>query len=502
MSTLSLRRGLGGVVLLQYLLLLGSESAWAYGWALMVGSLALEPSAPVVAWPVVGVVLLLSVIVARLAVQAPGHLRWPRLLSASLGLAVAAAVAFAGLPAAWEPDRWAQMWPQWWQAPLAARTTLAALTVVLLWWRGLSIGRSNPSLAEVESRFRVALFAISLLMVTVAMAGERGVGLVPDLLPLAMLIVAGGLLGMPLARIVDEGRRRGRREGAALNPGWAWIALLVTVVVGILAATLLLAQVLSFERIAVILEPLGAILDALLMALVYLVAVPLGLLLELVVFVGRMVLHPTAAAPVLEPPDMSWIEGIRDQGHGGVVAPWLLSGMKIGLAAALVLLLLAVLVRALMRLGERWQQDDVEELHDFVWSWPGAADLWRRWLRWLRAGASGSPGGCKPSADVSGEGDEIRRLYREFLRVGAVAARPRSPWETPLEYEGRLVRILGLPGGEEVHMITEGYLRVRYALLGDGRPDVGAVASALARLRDLWQSKPGTIGGGGSAGRP
>jgi hypothetical protein len=61
--------------------------------------------------------------------------------------------------------------------------------------------------------------------------------------------------------------------------------------------------------------------------------------------------------------------------------------------------------------------------------------------------------------------------------------------ETPLEYERRLLADPALPGGDELREITAGYLKARYAPSAPNQPDPGPVASALERLRDLWQNR-------------
>lgn len=476
-----------GLTAVQYLLILTSECAWTYGWVLVLGSLMVDVGRPFLPLSTVIAVLALALIAARLVTLAPRDRRWPRVAPALLGLALACLVALGQLPESSQWSRWGDLWQQWQRAGLIARATVAVMLVLFLWWRGLSIGRSSPTQSDVEDDFRIGIFATAALLVSVALAGERATALAPPLILFTALMLASGLVGMPLARVIDEGKQQRHREGAGAAPGIPWLAMLLAVVTGILVATLLLAQLFTFERITAFLEPLRGPLDGLLWVLIYVVALPVGLLLELIIYLGRQVLHPGGLPPQMESPSMAWLDELRTQGQSGVVAPELLLGLKVAAGVALGIALLWILAQALSRFGEWRQQDDVEELHDFVWSWPGIKALWRRLLARFRPLRQGAMPGT-----AGGQGDHVagggaRELYRQFLALGAAVGHTRRSAETPLEYERRLHEDSQLAGEDDVRMVTERYVRARYASPASPSPDQWDISSAIARLRALWQ---------------
>jgi hypothetical protein len=83
-----------------------------------------------------------------------------------------------------------------------------------------------------------------------------------------------------------------------------------------------------------------------------------------------------------------------------------------------------------------------------------------------------------------------RELYRELLRLGARAGQPRSPDETPNEYERALARVTSLASGEnEIRTLTGVYVQDRYGPEPPESAHVGSALEALERLQALEASR-------------
>lgn len=172
-------------------------------------------------------------------------------------------------------------------------------------------------------------------------------------------------------------------------------------------------------------------------------------------------------------------------GVGRKSVPELLLVLKVGLTVLLGLILVAILVQAVRRFSDWWNNDGVEDVRGFLSSRPGLRDLLQCLLRRLRPARSRSSDGQTAHPAPVGLGDDVRNLYREFLALGAALGRGRKPPETPREYEARLNGDGTLPGAEEIGLITESYNRVRYAPSALASPGAKPVASALTRLHSL-----------------
>lgn len=477
-----------GLLETQHMLLLASEAAWVYGWLLITGLWLGSGRSSVLDFAIVAATLAGAAVSARLAIAIRGRDRSTAAILALLGLAVTCLIALGELPRPNGWGDWRLLWTQLQGDGVPARSVWAACVALFLWWRGLSIGGSRPTQSDVEDDFRLGIMALAALFVAVALAGVSAHPISGQLVLMTILLISSGLVGMPLSRIVDESRSQRRRDEAPLSPGTAWLGMLLSVVAGVLLVTMLLAQFFTFERIGSLLEPLAAPLGAILWGLIYAVALPMGLLAELVIRLGRMVFHGSGLSPSsFDPTDMSWLDALRNERQPSGFPPELLLAIKVVAAVVLGIVALWILVRAFTRIGGWWQHDDVEEIHDSVWSWPGVGALWR-----LLAGRLNSPSGTGVSDDGANpdttDAGRIRQIYRQLLLLGDSIGHPRQPWETPLEYESRLKCDSCLQGEDEVQLVTESYLRVRYASPNSGQPNPDRVRSALDQLQALWQA--------------
>jgi hypothetical protein len=463
-------------------LLLAGEAAWIYAWAITVG--AWSGNGTVVDLQSLILLLLVPIMVSRLAISR----RWPgpvmRGLVVLLGLAAVALAAMVGLtpPLAWSQNL--ADWGRWLDAQNTGRAALAGALAATAWQRGLAQGRSRPDTAWVESSFRTGTIAICSLLAVVGLGGDA-IHISSDaLIPSTLVLLIAGLIGMPLARIGDVRNRPRHRHGAALAPGGPWLAMLLAVVAGILAVTLILARLFTFERIGTLFDAVTGRLDAALSAIVYVLAVPFALLVEALIYLIRLIQRPVPQRPSPEQQGLDWMSRLGSQAAPESITPEELFVLKAAVALVLAALLAWVLWRAISRIQRFWGHEDVDEDRESVWVWPG----WRAVGRWLLARTR--PIKARVTSVVVGqhgavaEERSVRGVYRGLLRLGAGIGHPRYLAETPIEYGERLRKAI-VEGSAEVRIVSDAYVHVRYGPPSPAAPDLNHVASALERLRAL-----------------
>ena len=478
----------------QYGLLIAGQLSWLFAWSAALGSWLGGDRLPVLA-PYS--LLLLLTGGAALVRPALAVKRAPRLAGLALALLGVLVTGFVGLETLFAVGGW---W-DWAKASdllegtaWGTRAIAAGALALITWWRGIATGRESPALWRVEDEFRLGIIALGGLLAIVAITGSTG-RLDAGLLVYPTLgFVFVNLVGMPLAQIVDESGSTRHGGATGLAPGGRWLAMLLGVVGLLLMVTLLVAQVLTFERIAALLEPLREPLGAAFWFLFYVLVVPIGYLVQFLIYLARLVIKPGEPAPPPQFPQTNWVDELRRQERPEVASPELLIALKVvGLLVACALVI-ALLARAVFRLRGFWREDDVEELREIEWSWPGlrAALLWifgRLWPR--RIGGLAALFHAAPVGRVASLG--IRELYRQFLALGTSIGWARRNAETPLEYERRLGSEGDLEGEPEIRALTESYVRIRYGRPSAVSPDSGRAAEALARLRALWAGRESRV---------
>ena len=470
-------------------ILLAGETAWIWGWVLTVGSWIGGSRRPLLPLPVLLALLLVPAVLARLA-STKSNSRRRLALGATVLLGVVAVVVAAvaqlplesGIPADFSALN------GWLDGEQAGRAFLAGGAAGLAWRRGLGLGRSASDVSTVDECFGMGIVAFASLLALVGVSsGATGVSSDALIPPTAVMLVSG-LIAMPLARITEVSSRPRNQHGPGLTMGGPWLVMLLAIVAAVLVVTLALARLFTFERIGAVLDAVGGQIDSVLRTVIYVLAIPFGLLVEALIFLARLLVRPGTEKP-RQPQSTDWMDQLKDQAQAGQISPETLVALKFGLGILLAVVLGWVMWRAISRLQRMWEEDDVEEERETVWTWPGWGALWGWLLSRLR------PIQKKTSALLSfHSGSEasdertIRGLYREFLRLGATIGHPRHLPETPLEYGRRLCRVAP-NGSEETRLISDAYSVEAYGPPAQGRADIVPLAQALGRLRTLWKTR-------------
>jgi hypothetical protein len=474
--------------LLQLALYLTGDVAWIFAWSVAIGAWidAAEGAPPLQIEAIAGIALA-AALVTRLVPRVSNE-RVVRLAVAGLGLF--AALAVAGLAVGQPPWSGDGGWARLVATPRGWYPASTAALALIAWWRGIAAGRASFTVDVVASGFRGAVTGLVGLFLIALLAGSTSAVPAGPLTSLAVVVLFTGLLGMPLARILHAGNA-GHPGSAPLRVSRQWLSLLLGTILGLILVAILLASVLTFERLDRLLSPFAEVLAL----VVYLIALPLGFLVEALVDLLRALLHPGDRVLPPTPPLARLLDSLKDrpvQGSGPPdVVGQILTVAAVALLAALIVWLLA---RAVGRRTERTTDEGVEEVREVIWSWAEIRSALARWFaawrRQRRQSLAALVQRRRSIPDAASHPMTPRELYRELLRLGARAGQRRSPDETPNEYEQSLVSVTSLAGGEnDIRTLTEVYVQDRYAPEPPSQTTVDIAREAWERLRAIEASR-------------
>ncbi len=327
-------------------------------------------------------------------------------------------------------------------------------TVLVLWWRAVSLAQRHVTLAHTSFAFRVGVL---LLVVGVGALSLYDPGAA---LPLVVAYFYFSLLAISLAR-VEELASEGGAVGSALSGRWSAILALATgmlVALGVLAGRLY-----SLEGLRTLLrwlDPLWRILGDVLYFLLTWVARLLEPLMLWMIEMLQRAMGTSPSGPLVTPlgtpsfvqPPAGPPSPIR--ALAGEVLQYGCLGGFFFLALLLILLILP---------GRGAPRPEAEETRESLWSGraflqevAGATRKGADRLRdlWELVGQYGM--GRTLFAALT-----VRRLYALLCHEAARRGFPRSPAQTPYEYLQDLA--LAFPGREEeARAITEAYVQVHY----------------------------------------
>jgi hypothetical protein len=347
---------------------------------------------------------------------------------------------------------------------------IVILAVVFAWRRGVA-GASDPVLDPSSTAHRVRLGVLA----HVAFAVIYGAGGAARLLEVLPLYFAAGLTAVAMSRA--DGLRRFR--DAARSPfTLPWLAGVLSLVLGTVALGVVVAGLLSsppfLEGARGIARRLVQGAQLILVAVGPAVVWIVTLLERAVAWTSRAFdlgpalvrlrgAIPEIPQPAPEPPvEESWLEPYGPSLQ--ILATTL---------AVVVLVLVAIRVRQVTRGEGHSREGRSERIPAAV---PQRPDL-RGILARARAGLDRARRLRRRFLAAAA----IRRIYAQLLVLAQNRGRPRQPAQTPREFMPDLWALF--PGRrEDVELITEEYLKVRYGEYPEAVETVAAVRAAWSRL--------------------
>ena len=145
-----------------------------------------------------------------------------------------------------------------------------------------------------------------------------------------------------------------------------------------------------------------------------------------------------------------------------------------------------ILARALARLRGRREEEEIEEIHESLFTWDRLGKDLRDLLSGMAKRFQRKPLEA-PAIDYRADETQrldIREIYRRLLWEAARAGFSRFCQETPAEYSRRVgYRLHG--GRELLAQLTEIYMGVRYGEIPISEKELDSANSAWRQLRDL-----------------
>ncbi|RJQ37919.1 MAG: DUF4129 domain-containing protein [Dehalococcoidia bacterium] len=372
---------------------------------------------------------------------------------------------------------------------------VALAAAFYLWWRGIRWGRSIFAFEEIYRAFVTGAAALVLLGVAWFLSSVyRDLG---NMLAAVGIWVIGffffGLVSLALGNFqVIRQKMAGLEEATSLF-NRRWLGLLFLIVIGIVLAGAGLASLFSADTAAVLGRWLGLAGDGLLWIVYYVLIVPVSYLVAGLVYAGQFLVSLLGGGELTQvstnvTDNITQSENITAiEGDPAALPPAVLLTLKWVILAAAALVVVYLLARAVARARPSRAKDEVEEVHESLWSWAlFRGDLSLVWQALRRRFARKRPAMVTVLPELPGYKEDeaipdypdIRAIYRRLLWEGEVAGVGRRAGETPAEYAGRLERAVS-GGREELGFITEQYQRARY---GEEVPEPPGILAQANRL--------------------
>jgi hypothetical protein len=343
-----------------------------------------------------------------------------------------------------------------------ARTIVLAVPVLLfLWWRGIILGQTTSYFRDIYRNFILGMAALIALIVFWKISSVSGRFPAPgaEVGWFVMAFFFFGLIAIAVSHLYTM-RRSMPKEDAGLTSVWRWVPIMLGVVLAMVLVGFGLASIFSPELLGNIGDGIGAVgqfLGKIIGYILYPIIYVLGWIVRAFIFLLNLLRRepdPTEEEPGV-PDNPAWPEVIA-----GDLPLWVTEAIKWFAVALVVGVVLFILYKAVSRLRARRSRDDIEEIHESLWSWRGFRDDLKELFKNMFKKKETLPENYAFDEDFDGEMD-VREIYRHVLWEGKRSGFPRRRQETPTEYSARLGR--SVPDSETpLKDITREYESVRY----------------------------------------
>jgi hypothetical protein len=459
------------------------EACWVAPWLAWVGSWSVfgQPG-PVLGLGTVVAALALSLLVTRLLQRS----QWPLRLAQAAVIGAGLAVILLALGAEYRggheflSGEWFAYFGRRLASTLSRPNTAvpALLALLYLWWRGIILGQATAAFRGVYRSFLFGMMALIVPLVIWRAGGSAGPGAGTGFYVMGFFFF--GLLAIALNHLCLM-RRSMPREEAALTPVRRWLPLMLGVIGGMVLVGFAVSGLLSPELFDTIGRGAGVFFGFLGRIINY-ILVPLSYVFEAVIWLFQLMVSWLRRGQPVQPgasgnPSFPEVTPVTLKGLPPVVAQIVLWLVIVLVAAAVVF----VLAKAVSRWRGRGERDEIEEVHESLFSWKGLGDDLEQLLRAMGQRFKRTP---RPSPAAWSEDEawrlDIREIYRRLLREAALSGVPRRRPETPVEYAGRLGRLVP-ESAAPVSGLTELYSGVRYG-------ETGLIDEQVDGANSLWRA--------------
>jgi hypothetical protein len=349
---------------------------------------------------------------------------------------------------------------------------VALVLSICLWWRGINLGRSRLNANDI---YRSFLFGIAALVLVIIVGGTTlGAGFLFRFTSIWAQLAGFfffGLMAMALVNL-KTAQQKTSAEGISPTLNRRWLSVLLVIIGGLVTASVGIASIVSVEFVSSLGRILNTASDILFRVLSYLY-IPIGYLIEGVNYIGRFIfsLLRSEQPQPFESANVSEILGLPETTVTRGLPPELILALKWLFFTLVAAGLIFLLVKAVFRYMPFREKDEIDEIHESLWSW----DLFRADLHLLlhklqrrfepkrksKATSSVLPGWYLDNflGMLS-----VRQIYQCLLWEASRINMTRQHCETPNEYARRLGRTV--PNSQKfLDEITGLYIEARYGEL-------------------------------------
>ena len=462
------------------------ESFWVYPWLAWLGTWpAFGESRPVLYLASVIITLAVSLLATRLVFRQKWGLWRMRAIIIGGGLVVILLVlavdqrtGYGFLSGGW----FGYIWHALGTTFTHARTIVLAIPVLLyLWWRGIILGQTTSYFRDIYRTFVLGMVALIVLIIFWQITGSSGRFTKPgaDIGWYVMAFFFFGLISIAVCHFYWM-RHTMPREEARLTSVWRWLPIMLGVIGAVVLVGFGLASIFSpelFTNIGHGFNAVGAFLGKVFSYILWPIIFVFEWIIKIFVYLlnllrGNQAQTANITGNMTTPP---WPEVVSKE-----LPPWATETIKWTVIALVIGLVIFILAKAISRMRGRRARDEIEEIHESLFSWKGLRDDLKELFGMLGNRFRRKPAAAGSVFDENAAGRmDIREIYRHVLWEGARSGIPRRRQETPSEYSRRLQKSLP-ESGEPLQNITGEYEDVRYG-------EISAPAERVDSANSLWQ---------------
>jgi hypothetical protein len=374
-------------------------------------------------------------------------------------------------------------------------TIVVALPALLyLWWRGIVLGQMTFNFKNIYRSFLIGISALIVLIIIWQLSASSGYFAGPGTgIGFNVLAVFFfGLLAIAISHLYTM-RSSMPREEAALTSVWRWLPIMLTVIGGMVIVVFAIAGIFSPGFFTSIGHVFGVGFSFLGKIFNY-VMIPFNYLFEGIIWVLRWLIAriPRGEPLVQDSADNMSLKDIFPVTAPAELSPIIFLVIKWVVLAVIIAVVIFILAKAVSRYRARHAEEEIEEIHESLFSWHGLGNdirelfgmMGKKFQRKRSPLTSGYHG-----EDESGQLD-VREAYRRLLWEASRSGLTRGRYETPEEYSGRLGRAVP-ESREPLTQLTDMYVDVRYGETGLPEAKVDSANGLWRILRALFRGLRG-----------
>ena len=469
------------------------EVFWVYPWLVWLGGWPIfSEQRPALGLAAVIIVLAVSLLVTRVLFRQ----KWPMwviqsviigggLVTILLVLGVEYGAGYGFLSGAW----FVHVGQILWTTLDSPHTIVVALPVLLyLWWRGIILGQTTSYFRDIYRSFLLGMVAlIALIVIWQISSGSENFE--PPGPGIGLNIIAFfffGLMAIAVCHLYTM-RRSMPKEEAALASVRRWLPMMLGVVGGVVAVGFAVASVFSEEFFASIGHGVGVAFDFLGKIFNY-ILIPFNYLFDAIFYVIQFFLNLLRSDQTFEPEGLGGTPFLERTEIGqSPIPPIVTDIIKWLVILVIVAVVIFILAKAISRFRAQRAREEIEEIHESLWSWRGLKDDLKLLFGMMGQKFKRKRALAGPKHDMDDDISRrlnIREIYRRLLWEAARSGVARHRHETASEYAGRLERAVP-DTSEPLDRLTDLYIDVRYGETSPPEEQVDNANSIWGTLRGL-----------------